>query len=375
MARFGLISLAISTLLCGVVNATFNILSKNNVAVYYGQGPNQKRLTTFCADPTIDIIILSFVDLFPQQANGYPGINFGNQCWGTTYNAPGKNVSQDALYMCPQLAQDLYTCRQSYSTKFLLSLGGASTEYQLTGASNGTLFANQLWKLFGPANQTWINNGNPRPFDYTNATTGVTSRFSVDGFDLDIEHPSTDGSAGYVALVQQLRANFATDKSQQFYLTASPQCVVPDANLATTLKAVQFDMLFVQFYNTPQCSARNWVNSNPNYVPGGATNSSGFTFTSWVSFLAATTYSKTAPILITLPGSNAAASAGAYITVAQTQQLANAYYCNARFGGIGVWDATYAQQSIANGGKFFYQNAKATLNTASTDTRLSCNKK
>ncbi|KAI0404895.1 glycoside hydrolase superfamily [Xylaria palmicola] len=379
MARAAFISLLVSTLFC-FVTATFDIKSKNNVAVYYGQGPNQKRLTTYCADPSIDIIILSFVHLFPEQANGHPGINFGNQCSAESYKGPGfkgvKDASKDQLLKCPNLQEDLYTCRQTSDKKILMSLGGATAEYNVNGATNGTSFANQLWGMFGPRQDPWISLNKPRPFDYTNTTSGnlTINEFSVDGFDLDIEHPSLDNSAGYKALVKRLRTLYATVDDKPYYLTASPQCMVPDPNLADTLVTTKFDMLFVQFYNTKACSARGWVSGNTNYVPGAAASTSGFTFDAWVEWLANTTYSQGTPIFITLPGSNPAASTGAYITVAQTKQLASAYYCSDSFAGIGVWDATYAELSIASG-RNFYQNAKVTLNEAAADARLSCNKK
>ncbi|KAI0447333.1 glycoside hydrolase superfamily [Xylaria telfairii] len=374
MARLAFAYLLISTFCC-FVTATFDIKSKNNVAVYYGQGPDQKRLTTYCADPAIDIIILSFVHLFPEQANGNPGINFGNQCSSETYKGPGfkgvKDPSKDMLLKCPQLQQDLYTCRQTSDKKFLLSIGGDTPNYNVNGATNGTSFANQLWGMFGPSQESWTSLNKPRPFDYTNTTTGNLTAFSVDGYDLDIEHPSLDSSAGYKALVKRLRTLFATVNDKPYYLTASPQCTVPDPNLADTLSTTQFDMLFVQFYNTPACSARGWIAGNSKYVPGGSFNTSGLTFDAWVDWLGKTTYSKGAPIFVTLPGSNPAANTGAYITVAQTQLLASAYYCRPSFAGIGVWDATYAELSIASG-RNFYQNAKATLNAASVDTRLLC---
>ncbi|KAI0863234.1 glycoside hydrolase superfamily [Xylaria cubensis] len=374
MARVAFVYFLISTFCC-FVTATFDIKSKNNVAVYYGQGPDQKRLTTYCADPAIDIIILSFVHLFPEQANGNPGINFGNQCSAESYKGPGfkgvKDPSKDMLLKCPNLQQDLYTCRQTSDKKFLLSLGGDTPNYNVNGATNGTSFANQLWGMFGPAQDAWTSLGKPRPFDYTNTTTGNLTEFSVDGFDLDIEHPSLDNSAGYKAMVTRLRTLYATVNDKPYYLTASPQCTVPDPNLADTLATTKFDMLFVQFYNTKACSARGWISGNSNYVPGGSFNTSGLTFDSWVDWLNNTTYSKGAPIFLTLPGSNPAASTGAYITVAQTQLLASAYYCRASFAGIGVWDATYAELSIASG-RNFYQNAKVTLNAASIDKRLLC---
>ncbi|KAI1820803.1 glycoside hydrolase superfamily [Xylaria intraflava] len=377
MARVAFMSLLVSALLC-FASATFDITSKNNVAVYYGQGPNQKRLTTYCADPTIDIIILSFVYLFPQQADGYPGLNYGNQCSGEAYSGPGlkgvKIPSKDQLLKCPNLQEDLHTCRQISDKKILMSLGGSSESgYQLSGATSGTNFADQLWGMFGPRQAGWMSLNKPRPFDYTSTSGDRTTvyEFSVDGFDLDIERPSDDHSAGYIALARRLRALYTTVSDKTRYLTASPQCIVPDANLADTLRATQFDILFVQFYNTPSCSARGWVTGNRKYVPGGAFSTSGFTFDAWAAWLRNTQYGRNTRMFITLPGSNPAANRGAYISVAETKQLASAYYCRPSFAGIGVWDATWAQQSVASG-KNFFQNAKATLKAASVDARLPC---
>lgn len=83
--------------------------------------------------------------------------------------------------MVPEIA----TCQRMYGTKVLLALGGGTDGYQLTGAADGTTLANQLWGMFGPRNSAWVAAKLPRPFD--SDTTGT----AVDGFTLDIEHPST----------------------------------------------------------------------------------------------------------------------------------------------------------------------------------------
>ncbi|RYP77207.1 hypothetical protein DL771_001256 [Monosporascus sp. 5C6A] len=361
--------LVASLALCDVVLGVFSAASKNNVVLYYGQGPNQKRLSQYCADPSIDVIILSFVHLFPQQANGYPGIDFGNQCWAETYAGPGyggqNKPTNNRLLKCPNLQRDLYTCRQTSTKKILLSLGGGTTAYQLRGAVDGENFAKQLWYMFGPRQSSWVKQGLPRPFDYAGSGAG----FSVDGFDLDIEHPPTDGSAGYRALATKLRSLYAAAPGT-FYLTASPQCVVPDASMADALRATTFDMVFVQFYNTAQCSARRWADANPNYVPGRAFSTAGFTYDAWTTFLAGT-YSREARVYLALPGSAKAASSWFELTVRQAANLANAYYCRSNFGGVAIWEATYASENLASG-KNFYQNLKAALNTASTNKRLPC---
>ncbi|KAI0839231.1 carbohydrate-binding module family 18 protein [Hypoxylon sp. FL0890] len=367
MARFTLFFTLVSILTSAACGA-FSTTSKNNVAVYYGQGSNQAPLSTYCADPNIDIIILSFVHLFPAQGNGFPGINFGNQCGGAVYPGPGYNGVNDAsnnhLYQCPNLQRDLYTCRQTSNKKILLSLGGSTNEYQLTGATDGTNFANMLWGLFGPRTTPWVNAGNPRPFDYNG------QGFSIDGFDLDIELPPTDNWAGYTALATQLRANFGTAPEQTFYLTASPQCVVPDANMQGVLQQVVFDMLFIQYYNTPQCSAATWAAGNTDYEPGAAFNIADFTFDDWTTWLASTP-SRDARVFIGLPGSSGAANAASAVTAAQARDLIDAYYCRGSFGGVSVWEATFAEANVVDGLNF-YQDMKRALNMLSSDKKLSC---
>ncbi|KAK9790302.1 hypothetical protein SCARD494_08608 [Seiridium cardinale] len=359
----GLLNAVCFALYCSSALAAFDINSKNNVAVYYGQGPDQKPLAIYCADKSIDIIILSFIHLFPAQANGYPGLNLGNQCSGETYPGPGyggkNDPSKNQLLKCPNIQHDLNYCRAKYpSKKILLSLGGGTNGYQLTGASDGTNLATQLWNLFGPRQQRLVNRGIPRPFDYNNIG------FSVDGFDLDIEHPSTNKSAGYKALVTELKRLFRTANSQ-FYLTASPQCVVPDANMKDMLSTVAFDLVFIQFYNTWKCSARRWIVENPLYQPGGPVAWAGFTYGNWTNWLA-NTPSKHARLFLSLPGSAAAANKGYEVTLRGENSIANAYYCRPNFGGISVWDATYASANM-HGTRNFYQNTKVILNVASAN--------
>jgi chitinase len=179
----------------------------------------------------------------------------------------------------------------------------------------------------------------------------------------------TDSSAGYSALVTRLRALYAT-ASKTYYLTGAPQCIVPDANMAKMISAAKFDMLFLQFYNTQQCSAASWVSANPQYTPGGSFSSGGFTFDAWASWLAGTP-SADAMLYITLPGAPAAANSGYYLTPAQAKNLASAYYCRRTFGGIGLWDATYANGNV-NNGVAYYAAMKNNLLAASTDSRLNC---
>jgi chitinase len=131
-----------------------------------GQGAGQQRLSYFCAKSTVDVIPIAFVDVFPAQGNGFPGTNFGNQCWGPpyVYPGPGNNPSLNQLLSeCPNLIADIPICQGTYSKKIVLSLGGASQTYQLTGASNGVAFADFLWGAFGPQTPSWLASVNRDP--------------------------------------------------------------------------------------------------------------------------------------------------------------------------------------------------------------------
>jgi chitinase len=136
------------------------------------------------------VIILSFVHLFPAQANGFIGTNFGNQCAGQVFRAPGfAGVNEPAknalLSDCSHFSLQIPMCQKTYGKKIILSLGGGVNSYQLTGTHEANLLADQLWYMFGPRNETMVARGMPRPFDHGGKVV------EVDGFDMDIEHPST----------------------------------------------------------------------------------------------------------------------------------------------------------------------------------------
>src|SRR5271166_5787235 len=125
-----------------------------------GQGAGQQGLAHFCSQTTVDIIPLAFVNIFPAQGNGFPGTNFGNQCWGPpyVYAGPGDNPSLNQLQSeCPQVGADIPVCQSTYGKKIILSLGGGTDGYQLSGTANGVAFADFLWGAFGPQTQLWLN--------------------------------------------------------------------------------------------------------------------------------------------------------------------------------------------------------------------------
>jgi chitinase len=51
--------------------------AQSSIAMYWGQGSNQIPLSEVCADPTIDIVNIGFVNGFPKKIGDYPKTNFG----------------------------------------------------------------------------------------------------------------------------------------------------------------------------------------------------------------------------------------------------------------------------------------------------------
>lgn len=167
--------------------AIFNPSAKTNVAVYWGQGAGQQRLSHFCAQQTIDIIPLAFMNVVPSHGNGYPGTNFGNQCGAGVFSGPGYNgvvnhAADSLSSACPFISSDITLC-QAAGKKVVLSLGGAIGSYQLASAADGEYLADFLWGAYGPQKSTWSG---PRPFDGANGQA-----VEIDGFDFDIESTST----------------------------------------------------------------------------------------------------------------------------------------------------------------------------------------
>ncbi len=164
-------------------------------------------------------------------------------------------------------------------------------------------------------------------------------------------------------MINKLRTYFAT-ADKEYIITGAPQCIVPDANMGTMISAAQFDIIWVQFYNTPYCSARTYVDAN------GASNA--FSYDEWSNFLIGTA-SANAKLYIGLPASSAAAGSAQnyYLDPSEVATLTEAFYCRANFGGVMLWEATYAENNVVNG-EPYYDAVKQVLLNDATDPSLSC---
>ena len=320
---------AISTL----VSATLDPLSKDNVIVYWGQGPYQERLIETCKNPNIDIINVAFVNVFPDQGpGGWPGTNFGNACWGDVYN--NTNLETKLLKTCPYIGPDVMECQQIYEKKIFLSIGGGNpTDYYIKNSANAKKFADFLWQAFGPLSAA--KEEIPRPWGDA----------GVDGFDFDIEsfiNPAPQKNyliSGYVTMINHLKTNlFPTDASKSYYISGSPQCVIPDVHFTTVLQNAWFDFLFIQFYNNAGCSARDAMNK------ASGKGTADISFAKWS---VARSKNPNVRMSIGLPASNAAAvDAAYYLQPAEAMSLVKRFRKNKRWGGIMLWEATYSKNNV-----------------------------
>lgn len=297
-----------------------------------------------CKNPNVDIINVAFVNVFPDQGpGGYPGTNFGNACPATTYKHNG--ISTEFLKGCPDIGPDIITCQKTYGKKILLSLGGGyPLNYYIANDTSAVSFADFLWGAFGPQTKAWTNANKPRPF----------GNAAVDGFDFDIESeisppPQQNGETitdyqtrGYAKMIQTFRqVLFKKDTSKSYFISAAPQCVLPDTHFASLVTKVWFDFLFVQFYNTPYCSARTGLD----HINGKTSNDISFDAWANISF-----FNPNAKVYLGLPAAaNASNAASNYIAPVGVHTLVKKFMSNKRFGGIMLWEATYGMNNVICG--------------------------
>ncbi|KAI5970837.1 CHT2 [Candida margitis] len=296
-----------NTLLALLATSASALAATNSVAVYWGQNGagGQDRLSTYCADSNIDVVILSFLNDFPDPTN----VNFANQC-GATYPS--------GLLHCSAIGEDIKTCQAS-GKKVLLSLGGAAGTYGFNSVNDATAYADTLWNKFGNGQDE------ERPFDDA----------VVDGFDFDIELGS---ATGYPELATALKSKF--DSSKKYYLSASPQCVYPDAHVGSLLQQVPLDFAFVQFYNNP-CS-----------VDGQ------FNYDTWAEFAS----SSPNPDLKLYVGVPATGNIAGYVDAATLAKTIAQIKCDKHFAGVSLWDASGAWINTDASGANFAAQVKKVLN-------------
>lgn len=307
----------------------FQADADSNVAVYYGTTPDTQAggLLTLCENDNVDIVILSFVyDFFTQ--GGYPAINFGPAC-----TAPNEVQAAQApgLLDCTALAPEITDCQQ-IGKKVLVSLGGYVANSSFASDDQASQFAQTLWNLFGAG--TGVD-PDLRPFG---------SGAVVDGFDIDNENHNT---AYYETFATALRQQFASDPTKTYYLSAAPQCPIPDESIPLGAMT-QADFVWVQFYNNPSCNL----------------DSDGFqaSFAAWSANLSASNTTPGRPRLYIGAGAFEGAGSG-YVEgdgLAVPISMARELYVD-NLGGIMLWDGSEALENVDGYGVDYLTYAKAAL--------------
>jgi chitinase len=306
----------------------FDAESEDNVAVYYGTTPATKEggLSSLCSNPNVDIVILSFVLSF-FDANGYPSIDFGPGCSGQT---SAQTDTAPGLKDCSALAPEIAAC-QALDKKVLLSLGGYNSNTSFTSDTQATEFASTLWDLFGAGNGL---DSDLRPFG---------ADIIIDGFDIDNENHNTDH---YEAFAIALREQFDTDNSKTYYLSAAPQCPIPDESIPIGALQ-QADFVWVQFYNNPSCNLD---------APGFQQS-----FKKWSDLLASGTKVRGPRLYIGAAGFEGAGSGYVKDSGLGTRvRTARGLYVE-NFGGVMLWDGSEAALNVDQYGVEYLSYAKSAL--------------
>jgi chitinase len=82
---FATLAQLLALALCASASASISGASGASVAVYWGQGNAQIPLSEVCSDPSVDIVNLAFVNVFPKTIGDYPGTNFGTRKHSNDY--------------------------------------------------------------------------------------------------------------------------------------------------------------------------------------------------------------------------------------------------------------------------------------------------
>ncbi|KAI8620880.1 glycoside hydrolase superfamily, partial [Chytriomyces sp. MP71] len=210
------------------------------------------------------------------------------------------------------IAADILYC-QSIGVKIGVSVGGYVGSVGL--ATGGAAVAKDLWDNFLGGSTPLAKRTLP----------GVV----LDGVDLDIE-TATGNNAGYAQLTSQLRSLIVAS-GQNYYISAAPQCVIPDANMDYTLKNGWFDFVTVQFYSSG-------CGNGPNYDNNASVWNNGQG--SWLSQTALWP-NKNVKLIVGFPASSSAGNFGGdadpWLYVKQYVSTWAAENPNV-FGGLMWWD-------------------------------------
>ncbi|KAK1399478.1 Chitinase [Heracleum sosnowskyi] len=269
--------------------ALFHSSQGAGIAIYWGQSGNEGTLASTCASGNYKYVLIAFLTTFGSGRT--PVLNLAGHC------TPSSNG-------CTVLSNVISNC-QSNGIKVLLSLGGGSnTATSMSSPDDARQVATYLYNNFLGGQSA------SRPFGSA----------ILDGIDFDIEQ----GSSLYYDDLARALSGFSTPQ-RKVYLSAAPQCPIPDAKLNTAIQTGLFDYVWIQFYNNRQC-----------HYTGTATN----LLARWRQWAAATPSSS--QIFLGLPAASAAAPSGGYISPsALISEVLPSIKTTPSYGGVMLWNKLF----------------------------------
>jgi len=322
--------MALSTLASILLSiAAFQTVYGHKIVTYWGQNavygmlkPRQyweKDLAVFCRDYKYDTIILSFLNVFFDNANkdNMPGFNFAFHC--ETPVSP----EYPKLFRCPKIEEGIKECQKNGKT-VLMSLGGAVGRAGFANDGEAKTFAYRVYHLLLEGTDLQ----SIRPFGSA----------VLDGIDLDIEGGTY---TGYTAFVKELRRLMSTG-TKKYTIGAAPQCPFPDGLQGPSPGRFLGDVptlvdeIYVQFYN-------NWCHTgNPRVFWDHVRM--------WMEYSEKTN----GPfVFVGVPGNKkASGNPQHYRTPAELAKIYERIKTMPRFGGIMFWDASFDQNNMIDGKHF-----------------------
>ncbi|XVF09985.1 hypothetical protein REPUB_Repub07fG0145200 [Reevesia pubescens] len=278
---------AITFLVFVLVLALIEVSHAGGIAIYWGQSGSETTLNTTCNSGLYKYVNIAFLNKF---GNGQtPVLNLAGHC--NPANG-GCRVASSAIKNC-----------QRKGIKVMLSLGGGIGQYSLASKADAQKVAAYLYNNF---------------LGGRSASRPLGSAV-LDGIDFDIELGSTkywDDLARYLAAYSK--------PGKKVYLSAAPQCPIPDRFLGAALSTGLFDYVWVQFYNNPPCQ----------YSSGNTNN----ILASWKRWAGIRAIKK---LFLGLPAASAAAGSGYIPPGVLTSKILPEIKKSPKYGGVMLWNRYY----------------------------------
>ncbi|XP_023740724.1 acidic endochitinase SE2 [Lactuca sativa] len=273
-----------------ISSITFSFLKPievGSIAAYWGQHTDEGTLAAACATGNYKFIMIAFLTTFGSGQT--PVLNLAGHC--------------DPASTCSGLSSDIQSC-QNQGIKMFLSIGGAVGSYSLSSSEDAQQVSDYLWNNF------LGGQSNSRPLGDA----------VLDGIDFVIE----SGSGEFWPDLAKALALYSAQK--KVYLSAAPQCPIPDARHDSSIQTGLFDYVWVQFYNNPQCEY------------GANADALLARWNQW-------TQVNSNQIFLGLPAATGAAGSGYIPPDVLTSSVLPSIKNSPKYGGVMLWDRFFDQQS------------------------------